>query len=214
MTHPENLASVVVLERIGMRFEGHTRNSYWVGDDNTDDWLFGMTADDRRSWRSRDLSSPGTVELVEITHHNADEISRLVTHHSQRRFVSSVSKSYGDALFPAPHEGHPVVPWLRGIVADGEPVGFLMMAERTEHHPFPYLWRLLVDRAHQRRGIGSRALEAAIEHARAQGAAGLDVSYVEGPGSPAPLYLQRGFVPTGEIDDGETVARLDDLAAR
>lgn len=209
MTHPENLASVVVLERLGMRFEGHTRNSYWVGDDNTDDWLFGMTAEERRAWRSRDRSAPSEVELVEITHHNAREISRLVTHHSQRRFVTPVLESYGDALFPAPHRGHPVVPWMRGIAADGVLTGFLMMAERTEHHRLPYLWRLLVDRSHQRRGIGARALNAAIEHAREQDADGLEVSWVEGPGSPAPLYLQRGFVPTGEVEDGETVARLD-----
>ena len=31
---------------------------------------------------------------------------------------------------------------------------------------------------------------------------------VPGKGSPEPMYLARGFVPTGEIDHGEIVARL------
>ena len=48
---------------------------------------------------------------------------------SQRRFVSSVHQSYGDALFAPEHEGEHVRPWLRVIVADGEPVGFMMVAE-------------------------------------------------------------------------------------
>lgn len=207
-THPANLASVVVLERIGMEFEGHTRNSYWVGDENTDDWLFGMTADARRTWRSRERSAPSHVELVEITWVNAFDFAKLSTHHSQRRLVAPVLESYADALFPEPHGGKPVVPWLRGVTADNDPVGFVMVADRTDDHPTPYLWRLLVDRRHQRRGIGAQVLDLVVEHVVEHGADAIDVSYVEGPGSPAPLYLGRGFVPTGEIDDGETVARL------
>lgn len=62
MTHPDNVASNMVLERIGMRFEGHTRNSYWVGDDNSDDWIFGMTPHDRRSWRSRTRTPPNMFD--------------------------------------------------------------------------------------------------------------------------------------------------------
>ena len=32
----------------------------------------------------------------------------------------------------------------------------VMLALVTDAHPKPYLWRLLVDRRHQRRGIGRR----------------------------------------------------------
>ena len=34
------------------------------------------------------------------------------------------------------------------------------------------------------------------------------VSWVAGKGSPEPMYLARGFVPTGNIHDGEIEARL------
>lgn len=50
MLHPDNTASAQVLERVGMLFEGHTRNSFWVGDENSDDWIYGMTPEDHRRW--------------------------------------------------------------------------------------------------------------------------------------------------------------------
>ncbi len=38
--HPDNVGSAQVLERTGFQCEGHTRLSYWVGDDNSDDLLY------------------------------------------------------------------------------------------------------------------------------------------------------------------------------
>jgi len=67
----------------------------------------------------------------------------------------------------------------------------------------------LIDRMHQRRGVGGRALELYVEHVRSLGADTVQLSWAEGPGSPGPFYLARGFEPTGEVQDGEVVARLD-----
>ena len=47
-----------------------------------------------------------------------------------------------------------------------------------------------------------------VERLRAEGHSSLLVSWAPGPGGPEPFYLGRGFVPTGEVDDGEIVARL------
>jgi len=41
------------------------------------------------------------------------------------------------------------------------------------------------------------------------GATHLVTSWVPGPGSPEGFYLGRGFEPTGEVDDGEVVGRLE-----
>lgn len=208
MTHPDNLASITVLERLGMRFEGHTRNSYWVGDENSDDWILGMTADERRAWRDRDRTPPDEVKLIEITRDNAGQVEVLETHRSQRRFASPISNSMRYIAFPPFEEGGVVVPWPRAIEADGTIVGFAMMTEPTEIHPEPYLWRLMVDRMHQRRGIGARALRLVIEQSRAWGASTMAVSWVPGIGTPEPLYLSAGFEPTGVIEDGEIEGRL------
>lgn len=49
-THPDNIASNRVLERLGFALEGVKRESYWVGDVVTDDAMWGMLA---RDWTAR-----------------------------------------------------------------------------------------------------------------------------------------------------------------
>lgn len=151
--------------------------------------------------------TPNDVRLVEVTVDNIRAVSGLVTHKTQERFVAPMHVSFRDALFPEVVDGAPVVPWMRAVVADDVIVGFVMLALRTEHHPEPYLWRLLIDRSHQRRGIGGRVLELVEDAVRAMGDRTLLVSWGEGKGSPRPFYVARGFEPTGVVVDGETEAR-------
>jgi RimJ/RimL family protein N-acetyltransferase len=209
MLHPDNPASAMVLERIGMRFEGHTRASFWVGDDNSDDWIYGMTSADWAEWRDRPRHRPGSVGLVEITAENFSAALRLATHKSQERFVAPVVQSLAEALVPPVEDGVTVVPWHRAVEADGELVGFVMLARSQPGADEPWLWRLLIDRQHQRRGIGSQVIDLVADQCRAWGDTTLLVSWTPGKGSPEPMYLAKGFVPTGEILDGEIVARLE-----
>lgn len=206
--HPDNVASAQVLERTGFLFEGHTRLSYWVGDDNSDDYIYGLIQDDWETWRNRPDDPPESVRLVEISQANERTVYRLRTHKSQERFVAPMSSSFADALFPEIVDGAPLRPWLRAVAADGDIVGFVMLAEATEYHPEPYLWRLLIDRLHQRRGIGEVALDLVVEGLRSQGTGSLLTSWVPGRGSPEPFYLAYGFIPTGRVIDGETEGRL------
>jgi RimJ/RimL family protein N-acetyltransferase len=208
MLHPDNRASAMVLERTGFVFEGSTRLSFWLGEDNSDDWIYGMTRPDWEAWRTRPRTPPVDVRLTPVTQANKAALLALRTHHSQRAFVAPMLDSFADALLPEVVDGSPLVPWMRAIEADSQTVGFAMMAVTTPNHPEPYLWRLLMDRMHQRRGIGSRALELLAEECRAMGASTLLVSWAEGKGSPRPFYVAHGFVPTGRIIDGETEARL------
>ncbi|MGF1599898.1 MAG: GNAT family N-acetyltransferase [Acidimicrobiales bacterium] len=208
--HPDNHPSARLVERLGFLYEGRTRLSFWEGEGetavNSDDLIYGLTRDDRREWIDRPRHRPDEVELVEITEHNLGPTLAIHPHRSQERLVSSVAKSLADAYVPETYEGAPVVPWPRLIVADGEPAGFVMLALVTDHHPDPFLWRLLVDRRHQGRGIGHRVLDVIEDRLRAEGATRLFVSYVPGPGSPGPFYTARGFVPTGNTHDGEIEA--------
>ncbi len=142
-----------------------------------------------------------------MTSENKAVVLALRTHHSQQAFVAPMLQSFADALLPDIVDGAPVVPWMRAIEADGETVGFVMLALTTPHQPEPYLWRLLIDRMHQRRGIASRALGLVADECRTMGDSTLLVSWAEGKGSPRPFYLAHGFVPTGRVVDGETEAR-------
>lgn len=206
--HPGNPASAMVLERVGMQFEGHMKLSFWLGDDNSDDWIYAMTRADWEVWRDRPRHRPGDVRLVEITADTMHPVRRLTTHKSQERFVAPVASSFGDALFPEVIDGAPVAPWMRAVEADGEPVGFLMVALTTDTHREPYLWRLLIDRKHQRRGIGSATLDLLVEQCRAWGDRTLMVSWTPGKGSPEAMYRRYGFAPTGNVIDDEIEARL------
>jgi RimJ/RimL family protein N-acetyltransferase len=205
--HPANPASAMVLERSGFRFEGHTRLSFWVGDDNSDDWIYGLIRPDWEAWRNRPRTPPAEVTLVEITQDNLPLVSKLTTHKSQERFVATMAQSFTDALFPEIVDGHPAVPWMRAVTADTEIVGFVMLALSHEHFPEPYLWRLLIDRLHQRRGIGGRVLELATDECRRRGDRALVTSWGQGKGSPAPFYLAHGFVPTGQMLEEEIEGR-------
>ena len=204
---PDNVASAQVLERNGFLYEGHTRMSHWKGDEGSDDWIYGLLPEDREAWKSRKRHRPDSIEFVEVDHSNEGDVYKVKTHWSQRAFVAPMEWSFTDALFPEIHNGAPMVPWLRAVEAEGELVGFVMIAWVTETEPEPYLWRLLVDRLHQRRGIGSMILDKLEDMCRAEGWEALKTSWGEGRGSPRPFYEGRGFVPTGEIDDDETVAR-------
>jgi RimJ/RimL family protein N-acetyltransferase len=204
--HPDNLPSARVLEACGLVFEGLTRQSFWVGDECSDDMLYGLTRADWDAWRSRPRHRPTRVELVPVTPDNREVVGRLTVHKSQERLVAPMLDNFRDALVPPVENGAPVVPWYRAIAADGNIVGFLMATQPTAAHPNPYVWRLLIDRMHQRRGIGSAALDQFEQWCRDQGAHAIEVSWVEGPGSPGPMYRARGYEPSGRIEYGETHA--------
>jgi RimJ/RimL family protein N-acetyltransferase len=207
MLHPDNPASAMVLERTGFLFEGHTRLSFWLGDEVSDDWIYGLTRPDWETWRNRKRQPPDRIGLIEITTENERTLSKLTTHKTQEGFVAPMLASFTDALFPELVDSAPVVPWMRAIVADDEIVGFVMLALRTEHHPEPFLWRLLIDRLHQRRGIGGRVLDLIAEDCLKMGDNTLLTSWREGKGSPRRFYLRNGFEPTGRVVDDETEGR-------
>ena len=205
---PANTPSLRVLERLGFVVEGLARRAELVRGTWVDDLTYSLLREDRMAWV---VERPNVreVSLVELGPTTVGPFSRLAVHRSQETFVAPMWASFRDALFPEEIDGSPVVPWMRGIVADGEPVGFMMLAAVTPAHHDPYLWRLLVDRRHQRRGIGDAAVRQLILHLRSEGSTRLLTSWVEGPGGPAPFYARLGFRPTGRMIDGEVEAVME-----
>jgi diamine N-acetyltransferase len=146
------------------------------------------------------------VHLREITDDNRDAVCALRVRGHQKRFVASVARSLRDAA-KAPEAN----PWYRAVYSGDEPVGFVMLSWKAQgDHPGGcyFLWRLLIDKRHQRRGIGREVLKQIVDLVRADGGTELLTSYEPGKGEPAPFYHKFGFRPTGEIDDGEIVLRL------
>ncbi len=206
--HPDNVASARVLEGCGMTFEGRSPQSFWVGNECSDNAFYGMSRAGWESWCRRPRHHPEHVDLVPLAADNRGAVGALATHKSQERFVSPMAATFGDILAPAPSHG---APWYRVIVADDVVVGFVVVKQHREDPTHPYLWRLLVDRMHQRRGIGTAALALVEQHYANQGAQTMELSWNEGPGSPGAVFLKHGYNPNGEVVAGKAraVKRLD-----
>ncbi|MHC5037284.1 MAG: GNAT family N-acetyltransferase [Planctomycetota bacterium] len=148
--------------------------------------------------------SPETEEVVslrEITKETLGAVLRLEVAPEQRQFVAENAVSIAEAHFTKEA-------WFRAIYAGKIPVGFVMLY-LDEKQPRYFVWRLMIDRRHQRKGYGGKGLAMAIDHVRSLSRADvLWVSYVPGEGNPSPLYEKLGFSETGEIIDGERVMKL------
>jgi diamine N-acetyltransferase len=149
------------------------------------------------------------VELREITDDNRDAVCAVRVRPDQKKFVASVKKSLKEA-----RKTPQASPWYRAVYADDVPVGFVMLSWAAPSGTRGvvgsyFLWRLLVGAQFQGRGYGRAALAKVIELVKADGGTELVTSYLPGKGQPWPFYQGFGFQPTGEIDDGEIVLRLE-----
>lgn len=146
------------------------------------------------------------VELRKITEENFWAVLKLGVHESQKNFVATNVYSLAQAWL-AGEEAHPFA-----IYADDTLVGFFMGGTfKDEKQPGGiqyYIWRFMTDKAYQGKGYGRAALPLAIDYFRQMGAKEITLSYEPENEVAAKLYASEGFVPTGEIDNGEAVAKL------
>lgn len=197
-TDPQNLASMRVVEPLGFEYEGTSRAVTSVQGEWVDECRFGLLRADHEAWNARPTARPDGVGLVGVTNANVRAVQALRTFRYQEAYVAPVSESLAQALVPPTRNGSVVRPWFRAAVADGEVVGFVMTAEPSDAQPCPHLWRLLVDRRHQRRGIGALIVERLTERFRAEGHRELTVNWTpSGVGAPGQFYERLGFAAEG-----------------
>ena len=97
------------------------------------------------------------------------------------------------------------------IYADETPVGFVMIADEVVNPDYipHFLWKLLIDERHQRRGFGTATLDLVVEFFRDRGVGELWTSTGKGEGSPVTFYERYGFERAGDLHGDETVLRLE-----
>jgi diamine N-acetyltransferase len=148
------------------------------------------------------------VSLRPITRANRAAVEALRVTPRQENFVSSVTESMREA---AEEPDGRAIQWA--VYAGETPVGFVMISDEVAGPGYipHYLWKLLIDERHQRRGFGTATLDLIVEYFRARpGVDVLSTSAGEGDGSPIPFYERYGFERTGEIVfDGEVLLRLE-----
>lgn len=140
--------------------------------------------------------------LVVVDDENVRAACSLALKPGQENFVAPVAISLAEAYV------NQDVAWPR-LVYDGDTLVGFVMAEFDEAEDDYWLWRLNIDADHQGRGYGAFAVREVAREAAHRGATRLLTSYVPADDGPAGFYAGLGFVPTGEIDDGEVVVALD-----
>ena len=152
-------------------------------------------------------SNEDDFELIELNV-RAREFLNLDVREDQRGLVASVAQSYSDALFPPEDPNGPPLVWIRGVLRNSQPAGFVMCADQTEQQKDPWLWRLLVDKSHQGVGVGTFALTSVIKRYRELGMQRVLTSWHPGEGNAGDFYKKIGFVETGEKIGEEIVAEF------
>ena len=148
-----------------------------------------------------------TVHLRPLTDENRAELEALRLGPGQDRYVNTVTGALEEA---EAEPGGRAIQW--GLYDDDTAVGFVMVSDDVDGPGYiaQYLWKLLVDVDHQRRGYGTAALNLVADYFRDRP---VDVMWWcagRGEGSPIPFYERYGFVQTGElVFDGEVLLRLD-----
>lgn len=141
-----------------------------------------------------------SIRLCPVTRDNWEAVIRLQVAPEQQGFVASNCYSVAQSFY----EPGTV---LLAIYADERIVGLLMYGLIDEAM---WIWRLMIDRRHQRRGYGRQALVSLLQSLRALGYREVFISYEPDNAVAAKLYASVGFALTGARDaHGETVARIE-----
>ena len=149
------------------------------------------------------LTRDSKVTLREITKETFDDFCELSVREEQKNFVAPNEYSIAEAHF------NPSRAWFKGIYADEIPVGFLMLDDQPDK-PEYYLWRFMIDAKYQSMGFGTGAINLLIDHVKTRPKSReLLTSVVPSDGGPQGFYEKLGFRLTGEIEDGESMMRLE-----
>lgn len=143
-----------------------------------------------------------SISLQPVTRENFTAMIRLRVAPGQETFVAtnlySLAECYVEPTFTP-----------LAMYAGDEIVGFATTGYDDELDRW-WICRFMIDARHQGRGYGTAALRMLIDFMRERHACeAIYLGYEPDNDVAARLYAHAGFTPTGEIDDGEIIARLD-----
>lgn len=141
------------------------------------------------------------VTLQPITRDNVWQCIRLKVAPEQEHYVASNAVSLAQAAYET--ECVPLAAY------DGDTmVGFAMYAWNKDESTY-WIYRVMVGRDHQRKGYGKALMRALLDRLQSlPNSRKIAISYETDNDVARRLYQQAGFVETGEVVEGETVARL------
>lgn len=154
------------------------------------------------------------IHFEEVTNKNIWKVCALEPFDEQKDFVAENLQSLAEA-YATRNEGGSALPLA--VYNDDELIGFLMIGKGTvgnedesalikENYS---IWRLMLDKRFQRRGLGKQTLDAAVELIRGfpfGSARKVWLSYEPENTRARDIYRKFGFVENGEMCGNEIVA--------
>ncbi len=156
------------------------------------------------------------IELRKITYDNFNQVIDLEVNETQKEFVASNIYSLAEAYVALTSNVTTPLPF--GIYAEERLVGFLMLSYDTKNpdeeddEDVYWIWRFMIAKSEQQKGYGKAAMLKALEYIRTfplGEATAIVLSYEPSNEVVRKLYASLGFFETGEINDGEVVAKYD-----
>ena len=157
------------------------------------------------------------LRLEKVNGKNVWDILKLTVEEDQKNFVANNDISIIEAYTAITANGY-AFPF--GIYENETPVGFLMIGFDIDDYwdDAPSiakgnynLWRLMIDKAYQRRGFGKEAVQLALDFIKSFPCGKAEycwLSYEPENEAARQLYRSFGFSETGEVDGEELIAVL------
>ncbi len=144
-----------------------------------------------------------TVSLNPVTKENYEEICNLQVEKQQEDYVADNIWSLVESMFNPTYQ-------TRAIYNNSTPVGFFMWVPQKPDKVS--IWRFMVDKKYQNKGIGRKALQLAIDEIKqTEGLKEIGIYY--NPKNPLAkkFYSSFGFIEVGieeddDEDDGDMLA--------
>lgn len=144
------------------------------------------------------------IRLEAINEINFNDCLALEVNDNQKEYIMSNEFSLTEAL------EHPYIARPFIIYNNTTPIGFTMLAfdnslELTNRY---WLWRFMIDKKFQNKGLGKIALKKIIAYFIKNQANVITLSTKETNTIALKLYESLGFFRTGELNDDEIILRL------
>jgi diamine N-acetyltransferase len=143
-----------------------------------------------------------TITLQPVTRANFDDVVRQKVAPGQEHFVAPNTYSLAEASVEPS--------WTPLAVCAGETVVGFAMVGLEEGKDRWWIIRFMIGADHQSNGYGTAALRALVElMVKRHAPRAIYLGYEPDNTIAERLYARFGFIPTGEIEEGEVIARLD-----
>ncbi|MBE8597497.1 GNAT family N-acetyltransferase [Xenorhabdus sp. BG5] len=135
------------------------------------------------------------ITLTDVNKNNYDAVCELSVADDQLDYIAENAYSIAQSKFFPSYQ-------TRAICLDGEPVGFFMWVPDDDQRIT--IWRFMVDKNHQNKGIGRKALSLAIDEIRGTDPLkAIAIGYNPNNLVAKNLYASLGFVEVGMDEEVE-----------